>query len=104
MSSLIVFVEDLIRDERVRVRLDAETPVVVITDGLVEQFGLPRRDFDLSQIEYRLVRAVDGALLANPVSALASERGWQVHGLTVERGRLDEVFREVTGAGEQHRG
>jgi ABC-2 type transport system ATP-binding protein len=51
-----------------------------------------------------MVRAAEGALLASAVSELARERGWQVHGLTVERGRLDEVFREITGAGEQHRG
>jgi len=45
------------------------------------------------------VRAADGALLAAPVSELARERGWQVHALNVERGRLDEVFREITTAG-----
>lgn len=48
---LIVFIEDLIRDERVRVRLDVDTPVDAIVGKLVEQFGLPRRDFDLSRIQ-----------------------------------------------------
>jgi len=50
------------------------------------------------------VRAADGALLAAPVSELARERGWQVHALNVERGRLDEVFREITTAGGPGRG
>ena len=63
MSNFIVFVEDLIRDERVRLSLDANQPVDAIIKSLVEQFGLPRRDFDLSRIEYRLMRAVDGAPL-----------------------------------------
>lgn len=34
--------------------------------------------------------------LAAPVSELARSRGWAVEELIVERGRLDEVFREVT--------
>jgi ABC-2 type transport system ATP-binding protein len=46
------------------------------------------------------VFAVHGAALAMPVSELSRLRGWQVHGLSVERGRLDEVFRDITrGAG-----
>ncbi len=43
------------------------------------------------------VLAANGAMLAGPVSELGRERGWQVHGLSVERGRLDEVFRDITG-------
>jgi len=46
-------------------------------------------------------RPLDGASLAAPVSALARDRGWRVHALSVERGRLDEVFRDITGAGAQ---
>lgn len=38
----------------------------------------------------------NNASLAAPVSDLARSRGWAVEELTVERGRLDEVFREVT--------
>ncbi|HEX9583549.1 MAG TPA: ATP-binding cassette domain-containing protein [Gammaproteobacteria bacterium] len=34
--------------------------------------------------------------LAAPVSELARSRGWAVEELIVERGRLDEVFREIT--------
>ncbi len=44
-------------------------------------------------------RPADGASLAAPVSALARDHGWRVHALSVERGRLDQVFRDITGAG-----
>ena len=36
------------------------------------------------------------ASLAGPVSAAAHARGWQVTGMHVERGRLDDVFRAIT--------
>ena len=42
------------------------------------------------------VYPVDNALLAAPVSQLAREKDWAVEELHVERGRLDEVFREIT--------
>lgn len=102
---LIVFIEDLIRDERVRVRLDVEAPVDAIVGELVEQFGLPRRDFDLSRIQYRLVRAADGTRLHARVTLsqagiaegellqLVSPEGrrvWQ----TVQR-LLDEIESEI---------
>lgn len=49
------------------------------------------------------VFAASGAALAMPVSELSRTHGWQIHGLTVERGRLDEVFRDITrGAGHAH--
>ena len=32
---------------------------------------------------------------------LALERGWQVDELHIERGQLDEVFRQITTAGEE---
>jgi ABC-2 type transport system ATP-binding protein len=56
-------------------------------------------------------READGHLLALPragrailpeVGRLALARGWQVEELRVERGELDEVFREIT-AGEERR-
>ena len=37
-----------------------------------------------------------GELLVATVSQVARERGWEITQLTVERGRLDEVFRAVT--------
>ena len=46
--------------------------------------------------------ASEGASLAATVSELTRARGWQVHALTVERGRLDEVFREITASGVAH--
>ena len=50
------------------------------------------------------VLARDGVALAAPVSALSRDQGWQVHGLSVERGRLDDVFRDITRAGGPERG
>jgi ABC-2 type transport system ATP-binding protein len=50
------------------------------------------------------VLALDGAELAAPVSALSRDKGWQVHRLSVERGRLDDVFRDITRAGGPERG
>ena len=38
-----------------------------------------------------------GAIVAD-IADLARERGWTITGLRVERGRLDDVFREVTAA------
>ena len=38
-----------------------------------------------------------GRSVVDPVGALARERGWIVAEMHVERGRLDEVFREITG-------
>jgi len=32
------------------------------------------------------------------IADLARERGWTITGLRVERGRLDDVFREITTA------
>lgn len=105
MSNLIVFIEDLVRDERVRLSLDANQPVDAIVNGLVAQFGLPRRDFDLSRIEYRLVRAADGAHLRGNATLraagiaedellqLVSPKGRRVW-RTVQR-LLDEIESEI---------
>jgi ABC-2 type transport system ATP-binding protein len=40
----------------------------------------------------------DGRPVAGEVANLARERGWTITGLQVERGRLDDVFREITAA------
>jgi ABC-2 type transport system ATP-binding protein len=37
-----------------------------------------------------------GRPLAAAIAELGRERGWQLTGLTVERGRLDDVFRSIT--------
>ncbi len=45
-----------------------------------------------------LVLPRNGARVIDDVSAAVREHGWTVHELHVERGRLDEVFRAITGA------
>jgi ABC-2 type transport system ATP-binding protein len=50
------------------------------------------------------VLAIDGAALLAPVSALSRDHNWQIQGLSVERGRLDDVFRDITRAGGPQRG
>jgi ABC-2 type transport system ATP-binding protein len=39
----------------------------------------------------------DGRTIVAEIADLARERGWTITGLRVERGRLDDVFREITG-------
>ena len=43
------------------------------------------------------------ASLAGPVGAVAHSNGWQVTGMHVERGRLDDVFRAITTGKEDAR-
>ncbi len=40
----------------------------------------------------------DGANIAAQVSRLVHDRNWEIEELLVERGQLDEVFRDITGA------
>lgn len=42
----------------------------------------------------------NGAALLTPVAKLVEEKGWSLRGMTQERGRLDEVFRDITGGAE----
>ena len=42
--------------------------------------------------------ARDGKPIIGQISALLHEKGIQVNRINVERGRLDEVFREITTA------
>jgi ABC-2 type transport system ATP-binding protein len=71
-------------------------------DGLVE--GLSQvpgvASVEILDAEGERVRLrvfpVGNASLAAPVSQLAREKAWVVEELHVERGRLDEVFREIT--------
>ncbi|MBW6265955.1 ABC transporter ATP-binding protein, partial [Pseudomonas aeruginosa] len=42
------------------------------------------------------VLAQPGAVIFPQVSGLVAERGWRIRELDVERGRLDEVFRNLT--------
>jgi hypothetical protein len=43
-----------------------------------------------------------GAALAQRTMQFCAGKGWQVESLTIEQGRLDDVFRELTmdGAGK----
>jgi ABC-2 type transport system ATP-binding protein len=45
-----------------------------------------------------IVFPCDGRSIVAEIADLARERGWRITGLRVERGRLDDVFREITGA------
>lgn len=71
-------------------------------DGIVEAFSaLPGVDsVEVLKAEDGCVKLqlfpVDNAALAAGVSELAREREWAVEELHVERGRLDEVFRQIT--------
>ncbi|MDX1431537.1 MAG: ATP-binding cassette domain-containing protein [Gammaproteobacteria bacterium] len=47
------------------------------------------------------VRSADGAPLIDTVSNAARRHGWDVQELFVERGRLDDVFRQVTANAER---
>ena len=47
------------------------------------------------------VLAQPGAVIFPQVSGLVAERGWRIRELDVERGRLDEVFRNLT-RGRRH--
>jgi ABC-2 type transport system ATP-binding protein len=44
-----------------------------------------------------------GQSIAGQVAGLARERGWELEELHVERGRLDDVFREITATRDAHR-
>jgi len=43
------------------------------------------------------VRAKGGQEIAPAIGQVIRDRGLAIEGLSVERGRLDEVFREITG-------
>jgi ABC-2 type transport system ATP-binding protein len=45
-----------------------------------------------------LVVARDNRPIADDIADLARARRWKIDGMTVERGRLDDVFRAITGA------
>ncbi len=64
MSNIIIFIEDKIRDERVRIRANVNSPVEKIIAWYTEEYRLPHRDFDLGYINYHLFRAVDKTKLS----------------------------------------
>ena len=50
-----------------------------------------------------MVHPSNGASILGGLSELAHQRGWEVDHLAVERGRLDEVFREITTGAKAER-
>ena len=55
-----------------------------------------RRTGEVDGVVEFLVAPANGTDIAPEILALARERGLPIHGATVERGRLEEVFRQLT--------
>jgi len=73
-------------------------PVAEAREGILTLEGVARVEL-LEENNDRLRLQVfphNGAVLAGAFSELCRSRGWVLHGLLVERGHLDEVFREIT--------
>ncbi len=80
------------------VALDAEDSGEVCSQVMALE-GVARVDL-LEQTDQRVKLQVfpkKGVLLAASFSELCRQQGWALQELTVERGRLDEVFRDITG-------
>ncbi|MCB9916633.1 MAG: ABC transporter ATP-binding protein [Planctomycetes bacterium] len=60
--------------------------------GVAEVEELPAAD----GLENFLLYPADGAAILAPLSQVAHERRWEVDHLTVQEGRLDDVFRQIT--------
>ncbi len=50
-----------------------------------------------------LVVARDGRAIAEDIAEMARARRWRLASMTVERGRLDDVFRSITAPDERRR-
>ncbi len=84
----------------VTVCLHTEDPAAVRAE-LESLEGVSRVEL-LAHVEDRATLQVlprNGAFLAGSVSELSRRCGWNLHELIVERGRLDDVFREITHGG-----
>ena len=72
--------------------------------SMLEQLDAVRRvqvlNTDPNQTSLRIFAAGEAALSA-PISEFAYKQGWSVQELYVERGRLDEVFRQITITGDR---
>ena len=65
--------------------------------GVAEKLSALDGVADVSQDDAGwLISPIGGASIAHAVSDACRDNGWEIRGLTVERGRLDEVFRAVT--------
>jgi len=74
--------------EDVQNALESLADVAVVTPG-------PQND---GTAQYTVL-AKGGRPIIAAVGALAQEKGWQVQEISVEHGRLDDVFRDITRAG-----
>jgi ABC-2 type transport system ATP-binding protein len=74
----------------------AETEVAAVLSGLPGVASVETASEEGGAVVVAFPRG--GAAIAGEIADLARARGWQVRSLSVERGRLDEVFREITAA------
>ena len=109
MYNVVIFIEDRLRDQLVRLQVDVDRRVDALIEWYVARFGLPRRYFDPLdfEIEYELLRAVDkralsgkqtlreAGIAAGDLLQLRSREGRKVW-RTVES-MLDEIEEEIKG-------
>ena len=90
--------------ERARAALAAIDAVAAVEDGGAPEGSrgaagaeaeAPGEDGDWAGLRL-LVRPKEGRPIAAEVSRVAREQGWRIEALTVDRGRLDDVFRAIT--------
>jgi ABC-2 type transport system ATP-binding protein len=55
---------------------------------------------DGSEINRYLVVPEKGTKIAHEISKLSHDKNWEIEGFSVERGRLDQVFRSITTGGQ----
>jgi len=56
----------------------------------------------LDEARALLIVSRDGKPIAGDIAELAEGRDWHIGGFTVERGRLDDVFRAITAPASEH--
>ena len=82
----------------VSLTLDGDTDAREALAGIAGVERVEPLDAPDGQVRYRIYPQDSVAILGG-LSSLAHERGWEVDHLSVEAGRLDEVFRTVTAGG-----
>ncbi len=90
--------------EQLAARSSVHNAVVIETDaeGAAEEIAALERVSHVQKLGNNAYRAypADERPVISEVGELARLKGWEVSRLSVEHGRLDEVFRRVTTAGE----
>ena len=66
MEKLVIYIEDRLRRKLVRLRVDEDRRIDTLLAWYVENFELPRRYSDLSDIEYELLRAAENRAISGP--------------------------------------